>query len=61
MTLPIGYAVSSLIPVALFLIAFVAQLRAQTFHPALYWIVILATSSAGTTLSQLMNRTVGLG
>jgi len=60
-TLNVGYAVSSVILVGLFLASLVAQLRAGRLHPALYWSVILTTSTAGTTMSDFMNRTAGLG
>jgi uncharacterized membrane-anchored protein len=61
MTLDVGYAVSSVLLLGVFLASLVAQLRARAFHPALYWTVILATSTAGTTLSDFMDRTLGLG
>jgi uncharacterized membrane-anchored protein len=61
MTLNIGYAASSILLVSLFLIALFLQLRAKTFHPVLYWTVILATSTAGTTMSDFMDRTLNLG
>lgn len=61
MTLNVGYAVSSLILIAFFLVTLVAQLKADRFHPFLYWAVILATSTAGTTTSDFMDRTLGLG
>jgi uncharacterized membrane-anchored protein len=61
MTLNVGYLYSSLILVGLFLIALTAQIKAKKFHPALYWTVILATSTAGTTMSDFMDRTAGLG
>lgn len=61
MTLNVGYAVSSLILIGLFLVSLVAQLRASKFHPALFWTVILATSTAGTTISDFMDRSLGLG
>ena len=61
MTLNIGYAVSSIALLSLFLVTLVMQLKAKTFHPALYWLVILTTSTAGTTMSDYMNRTLGLG
>ena len=61
MTLNVGYAVSSLILIAMFAVALFAQLRSKTFHPALYWGVILATSTAGTTISDFLDRTLGLG
>ncbi|GAA4236424.1 putative membrane-anchored protein [Streptosporangium album] len=60
-TLNVGYAVSSMILVGLFLVSLVTQLRAEKFHPVLYWTVILSTSTAGTTMSDFMNRTAGLG
>jgi uncharacterized membrane-anchored protein len=61
MTMNVGYAASSLILISLFLIAVVAQLKAAKFHPVLYWTVILATSTAGTTMSDFMDRTLELG
>jgi uncharacterized membrane-anchored protein len=33
----------------------------KTYHPPLYWTVILLTSTAGTTMSDYMDRTLGLG
>ncbi len=61
MTLKVGYLASTLILLGLFGIALAAQLRAKSFHPFLYWTVILATSTAGTTMSDFMDRTLGLG
>ena len=61
MTLDVGYGVSSLILISIFAVALAAQLRAKAFHPWLYWSVILATSTAGTTMSDFMDRTLGLG
>ena len=61
MTMNVGYAVSSIILIGFFLVALTAQLKAKTFHPFLYWAVILATSTAGTTISDFMDRTLGLG
>src|SRR4030095_7810414 len=61
MTLDIGYAASSLILLSVFVVTLVLQLRAGRFHPPLYWAVIVSTSTAGTTMSDYMNRTLGLG
>jgi uncharacterized membrane-anchored protein len=61
MTLNVGYAISSIILLALFLVSLTAQLMSRAFHPALYWLVILTTSTAGTTMSDFMDRTLGLG
>jgi uncharacterized membrane-anchored protein len=60
-TMQVGYLVSSMILVGLFLASLMTQLAVKTFHPVLYWTVILSTSTAGTTMSDFMNRTAGLG
>jgi uncharacterized membrane-anchored protein len=61
MTLKVGYAVSSLILISFFVVTVIAQLASKKYHPALYWSVILSTSTAGTTMSDYMDRTLGLG
>lgn len=61
MTLHVGYAISTVILIALFLASLGAQLASRGFHPMLYWLVILCTSTAGTTLSDYMDRSLGLG
>jgi uncharacterized membrane-anchored protein len=61
MTLQVGYAVSSLILVSAFVVSLVMQLLSVTYRPLLYWTVILTTSTAGTTMSDYMDRTLGLG
>jgi len=61
MTLKAGYAVSSIILLGFFTVTLLSQLRAKRFHPYLYWMVILSTSTAGTTMSDYMDRSLGLG
>jgi uncharacterized membrane-anchored protein len=61
MTMNVGYTISSVILLAVFLICLVTQLRTSRFHPVLFWTVILTTSTAGTTMSDFMDRTLGLG
>lgn len=61
MTLNVGYLLSTIILLSAFAAALTAQLAARRFHPFLFWAVILATSTAGTTMSDFMNRTLGLG
>lgn len=61
MTLNIGYAMSSLVLFCLFLLTLMAQLYSKKYIPVIYWLVILSTSTAGTTLSDFMDRTLGLG
>jgi uncharacterized membrane-anchored protein len=60
-TLHLGNLVATILLLGLFLVAVVIQLRARRFHAALFWTVIALTSTAGTTLSDLLNRTFGLG
>ncbi|MFZ5958606.1 hypothetical protein ACOXVJ_13965 [Pseudomonas knackmussii] len=61
MTLDVGYAASSLILISLFLVTLFGQLVTRRYNPWLYWLVILSTSTAGTTMSDFMDRTLGLG
>src|SRR5215212_10599330 len=60
-TLNVGYAISTIIFFAFFLIMVTAQLVSKKYVPAIYWSVIVATSTAGTTMSDFMDRTLGLG
>ena len=61
MTLNVGYAVSSLIFIGIFLASLFFQLRSEKFHPMIYWLVFTSTSVAGTAISDFMDRTLGLG
>jgi uncharacterized membrane-anchored protein len=61
MTLKVGYAISSIILISFFVASLIAQMKSKKFHPALFWTVILTTSTAGTTMSDFMDRTLGLG
>lgn len=61
MTLKIGYVVSSLILFAAFLVTVALQMRSRRYIPPLYWLVIVSTSTSGTTISDMMDRTWELG
>jgi uncharacterized membrane-anchored protein len=61
MTLKVGYALSSILLVSAFLASVIGQLAVRRYIPLLYWTVILATSTAGTTMSDYMDRTLALG
>lgn len=60
-TLNIGYAISTIIFFAFFLVTVISQLSVKRYIPPLYWAVIVATSTAGTTMSDFMDRTMGIG
>ncbi|HZQ00776.1 MAG TPA: hypothetical protein VFB13_14630 [Reyranella sp.] len=61
MSMNLGYAVSSLIFIALFAVLVAVQIRARRFHPFLYWLVIVATTTAGTTMADFADRSLGIG
>lgn len=61
MTLKLGYAVSSLIFFVFFCVTLAAQVVAKRYRPFLYWAVVVATTTVGTTTSDYLDRTLGLG
>jgi uncharacterized membrane-anchored protein len=61
MTMNLGYAVGSAIFIAAFAIAVGAQISVKRFHPFLYWVVIVATTTAGTTMADFADRSLGIG
>lgn len=61
MSMNLGYLVGTAIFAAIFLLAVIAQIRAKRFHPFLYWITIIATTTVGTTLADYADRSLGIG
>jgi uncharacterized membrane-anchored protein len=61
MSMNLGYAVSSLIFIGIFIVAITAQITAKSFYPFLYWAVIVATTTAGTTMADFADRSLGIG
>ncbi len=61
MSMNLGYAVASTIFIAVFVVAVAAQLSAKALHPFLYWSVIVATTTAGTTMADFADRSLGIG
>ena len=61
MTLNLGYSVSSCVLIGIFFTTLFIQLKSKKFNPFLYWSVILTTSTAGTTMSDYLDRTLKLG
>ena len=56
-TLNVGYGISTLFFFSFFLVTVFMQLSVKHYIPALYLAVIVATSTAGTTMSDYMDRT----
>jgi uncharacterized membrane-anchored protein len=61
MTLNLGYLVATAVFAAVFLAAVAGQIRAQRFHPWIYWATIIATTTVGTTLADFATRSLGIG
>lgn len=60
MSMDLGYLVSTGIFSVLFIIAVCAQIKAERFHPTLYWLTIIATTTVGTTLADFADRSLGI-
>jgi len=61
MSMNLGYLVGTGIFAALFIVAVIIQVRAQKFHPVIYWITIIATTTVGTTMADFADRSLGIG
>jgi uncharacterized membrane-anchored protein len=61
MTLKLGYAISTAIFLAIFAVTCAAQIASTKLRRFLYWSVIVATTTVGTTTSDYLTRTAGLG
>jgi len=61
MSMNLGYLVGTAIFAAVFVAAVSAQVATDRFHPFLFWFVIVATTTAGTTLADLVDRSLGIG
>ena len=56
-----GYLVGTTIFGIIFVAAVLVQIRAKKFHPFLYWLTIVATTTVGTTLADYCTRSLGIG
>jgi uncharacterized membrane-anchored protein len=61
MTMHLGYALSTGIFFTCFLVVLAAQVARKSFHPFLYWAVIVATTTVGTTMADYADRSLGVG
>jgi uncharacterized membrane-anchored protein len=60
-TLKLGYGTATAIFAVFFAVALAAQLRTRGYHPATYWLTVVATTTAGTVTSDFIDRTLRLG
>jgi len=61
MTLNWGYLIGTLIFFSLLVLLVVAQIAAKKFQPFLYWATIVASTTAGTTMADFADRSLGAG
>jgi uncharacterized membrane-anchored protein len=61
MTLDWGYLVGTAIFFSLLIVLVIRQILAIKFHPYLYWTTIVASTTAGTTMADFADRSLGIG
>jgi uncharacterized membrane-anchored protein len=61
MSLGLGYLESTYIFAGVFIVAVAAQIYSKAFHPVIYWITIIATTTVGTTMADFTDRSLGIG
>ena len=61
MSLHLGYLLSTGIFGVIFIGAVVAQVKAKKYHPFLFWLTIIASTTVGTTLADFADRDMGVG
>ena len=60
-TLGLGYSVGILITLSFFVVVLAIQLYSKKYVPLYFWVVIIATTTLGTEISDFMDRSLGLG
>ncbi|HEY2899023.1 MAG TPA: hypothetical protein VGL59_00495 [Polyangia bacterium] len=61
MSMNLGYLVGSAIFALIFVVAASIQIVTKKFHPVIYWITIIATTTVGTTMADFADRSLGIG
>jgi uncharacterized membrane-anchored protein len=61
MTMNLGYLAGTAIFLSLLVLFVVLQIAAKTFHPFLYWATIITSTTAGTTMADFADRSLGVG
>lgn len=58
---PYGYLIGTAVFAAFFFAAVAVQIRVKKFHPIIYWVAIIASTTVGTTLADYVTRSLGIG
>jgi uncharacterized membrane-anchored protein len=61
MSMDLGYLAGTGIFSVIFIVAVIVQMSAKQFHPVVYWVTIIATTTVGTTLADFADRSLGIG
>jgi len=61
MTLNWGYLAGTALFLSLLVVLIIWQTAAKKFHPLLYWATIIASTTAGTTMADFADRSLGIG
>jgi uncharacterized membrane-anchored protein len=61
MTMKLGYLTGTFIFLSLLVVLIFFQIAAKKFHPFLYWATIVASTTAGTTMADFADRSLGIG
>ena len=61
MSMNLGYLTGTFIFAAIFAVLVTGQISVRKFHPFLFWLVIVATTTVGTTLADFVDRSLGIG
>jgi uncharacterized membrane-anchored protein len=61
MTMNLGYLIGTAIFLTALAVLVAVQILARRFHPFLYWATIIASTTAGTTMADFADRSLGIG
>ncbi len=61
MTMNLGYLTGTAIFLSALVVLAVLQIMAKKFYPWLYWATIVASTTAGTTMADFADRSLGIG
>jgi uncharacterized membrane-anchored protein len=61
MSMDLGYLAGTAIFLSVFVILVIFQIRARRYSAPLYWATIVASTTAGTTMADFADRSLGMG
>lgn len=61
MSMGLGYLIGTAIFATLLIALVIVQMKQKKFHPVIYWATIVASTTAGTTLADFADRSLGIG